>query len=111
MALIHLHADDNAAIASGNLAMDERVRFEQGDVIVLEPVGLGHKVAVPPSANGGPVSNSDNGSVLRILSWLVLKKSFLANRGNVQQAMVATTKPTEPKRLFDGPLNIERSAE
>jgi|SRR6476646_10830991 altronate hydrolase len=55
MALVHLHADDNVAIASRDLAMDERVRFEQGDVIVLGPVGLGHKVAVRPIASGEPV--------------------------------------------------------
>jgi hypothetical protein len=34
MALIHLHADDNVAIASRDLAMGERIRIEQGDVIV-----------------------------------------------------------------------------
>ena len=55
MALIQLHASDNIAIASRDLASNARIPTEQGDGILLESVRLGHKVAVRPIASGEPI--------------------------------------------------------
>src|SRR5215213_7539898 len=55
MSLIHLHANDNIAIASRDLAKDETVRTEQHEIILSQRVGLGHKIAVRPIASGEPI--------------------------------------------------------
>jgi altronate hydrolase len=55
MSLIHLHPNDNIAIASCDLASKARVRVGQLDVTLSEPVKLGHKVAVRPIDRGEPI--------------------------------------------------------
>ena len=55
MVLIQLHANDNVAIASRDVARNTRIGSEQGDGVLLEPVPLGHKVAVRPIASGEPI--------------------------------------------------------
>lgn len=55
MDLIHLHPNDNVAVAARRLTPDIRVRVGNGDVVVREPVEAGHKVAVRPIDTGAPV--------------------------------------------------------
>jgi altronate hydrolase len=55
MSLIHLHPDDNVAIASRDLAPNARIRVGQVDITLLEAVGLGHKVALRHIESGEPI--------------------------------------------------------
>jgi arabinonate dehydratase len=55
MDFIRLHANDNVAIASRDIASNERVEFEQECTVVREPVQMGHKVAIRPIGSGEPV--------------------------------------------------------
>ena len=55
MTLIQLHSSDNIAIASRDLASNARIRVGQVDITVVEPIQLGHKVAIRPIDFGEPV--------------------------------------------------------
>src|SRR5258705_13030245 len=55
MSLIHLHPNDNIAIASRDLVPNTRIRVGQADITLLESVRLGHKVAVRRIERGEPI--------------------------------------------------------
>ncbi|WP_020210116.1 UxaA family hydrolase [Gilvimarinus chinensis] len=53
--LIHLHQQDNVAIAVEDIAAGEQLSIAGRDFVVVEPVGQMHKVAVKPVAQGEAV--------------------------------------------------------
>lgn len=55
MGLIHLHPDDNVAIATSDLAAKEMPSIGRDKITLLEAVRQGHKVAVHPIVIGEPV--------------------------------------------------------
>jgi SAF domain len=55
MTLIQLHPKDNIAIASRDLARNAKIPVGQLEITIVEPIKLGHKVAIGPIASGEPV--------------------------------------------------------
>ncbi|GIW93261.1 MAG: dehydratase [Pirellulaceae bacterium] len=54
-ALIHLHPQDNVAVAARRLAAGETLTTDRGMLRVVEPVPMGHKVALVDLACDSPV--------------------------------------------------------
>jgi altronate hydrolase len=52
---VHLHADDNIVVAARLLEPGEMISVEGCTVRVVEPIRMGHKVAIAPIAKGGRV--------------------------------------------------------
>jgi altronate hydrolase len=50
--VIHLHADDNIVIAARNLAPGETIDVAGRTIAVVEPIRMGHKLAIAPIAKG-----------------------------------------------------------
>ncbi len=55
VSVIHLHPRDNVAVAARNLAAGEVVEIDGRPIELSQAVGLGHKLAVAPLAEGEPV--------------------------------------------------------
>ncbi len=52
MDVIHLHPDDNICVAARNLAAGTKIRAGGDTITLLEPIRLGHKVAIRPVGLG-----------------------------------------------------------
>ncbi|HAN98280.1 MAG TPA: galactonate dehydratase [Planctomycetaceae bacterium] len=53
--IVHLHPDDSIVVAARDLTAGESIDLGEGSVVVRQPVGLGHKLAIAPVAPGAPV--------------------------------------------------------
>ena len=53
--IVHLRSDDNVAVASADLDAGVTIRLGDREILLAQPVGLGHKVSVEEIARGAPV--------------------------------------------------------
>ena len=53
--VVQLHPDDNICVAARNLAAGDEIDVAGGTVRLLEPIRIGHKIAIRPIAKGESV--------------------------------------------------------